>query len=445
MPGDARYDGARKVWNGMIDKRPAAIVRPTGVADVIQSVNFAREHGMLLAIKGGGHNVAGNAVCDDGMVIDLARMKGIHVDPERRSAWAQAGAVWGDLDRETQAFGLATTGGLISTTGIAGFTLGGGVGWLMRSHGLACDNLLSIELVTASGDYKKASATENPDLFWAVRGGGGNFGVVTAFEYRLHPVGPTVLAGFVFHHASKARDLLQFYEDYTKKIPDGLTTAIAFATAPPAPFLPKEVHGKPIVGIALCFNGAVEKGEKLVQPIRDFGVPVADHIGPMPYLVLQSMTDPLYPPGLLNYWKSHYLKELSDATIETILTHIQNVPSPLSEFHIHHQEGAVARASSDESAFANRDAAYVVNFLGKWVDPKDSERNIQWVRSFWDAMRPHATGRIYVNFSGDSTEEAVRASYGPEKYDRLAAVKAKYDPTNFFRMNHNVAPKAGRA
>ena len=445
LPGDASYDAARKVWNGMIDKHPAVIVRPTGVADVMAAVAFARKQGMVVAIKGGGHNVAGNAVCDGGLVLDMSRLKGIHVDAERKTARAQAGVLWGELDRETQAFGLATTGGLVSSTGVAGFTLGGGIGWLMRSCGLTCDNLLSAELVTADGAFTRASATEHPDLLWALKGGGGNFGVVTSLEYRLHPVGPTVLGGLLFHRGEKARDLLRFYREYTKTIPDTLTTMVVCTTAPPAPFLPADVHGKPVVGVALCYNGPVDKGQKLVQPLRDFGKPVADLIGPVPYTALQAFLDPMWGPGTSNYWKSHYLKEVDDAAIDTVLEFMAKVPTPLSEFHLQHQEGAVARASADESAFANRDAAYVVNLLGRWTEPKDTERCVGWVRSFWDALRPHATGRIYVNFLGDTSEDAVRASYGAEKYDRLAAVKAKYDPTNFFHVNFNVAPKSGTA
>ena len=445
LPGDAGYDAARKVWNGMIDKRPALIVRATGVADVIAAVAFARKQEMLLAVKGGGHNVAGNAVCDGGMVIDLSRMKGIRVDPERKTAVAQAGVLWGEFDHETQAFGLAVTGGLVSTTGIAGFTLGGGIGWLMRSYGLACDNLLSADIVTAAGELKHASATENPDLFWALKGGSGNFGVVTSLEFRLHAVGPTVLGGILFHRGEKARDLLRFYREFVKSAPDALTTMFGYITAPPAPFLPTEVHGKPLALIALLYNGPVEKGQKAVQPLRDFGAPVADLVGPLPYTALQGFLDPMWGPGLWNYWKSHYLDDLDDATIDTILEHVAKFPSPLCEFHLHHQEGAVSRVSKDESAFANRDATYVLNILGKWTGPADTEKNIGWVRSFWEALKPHATGRIYVNFLGDSSEEAVRASFGKETYDRLAAVKAAYDPTNFFRVNFNIPPKAGKA
>ncbi len=439
-PEDAAYESARKVWNGMIDRRPGAIVRPTGAADVAAAVKFARARGVLVSIRGGGHNVAGNAVCDGGMVIDLSRMKGIRVDPARKTVWVQAGAVWADVDHETQAFGLATTGGLIGSTGVAGFTLGGGIGWLMRSYGLACDNLESAELVGADGQFLRANAKENADLFWGLRGGGGNFGVVTAFEFRLHEVGPMVYGGLVLYPFEKAEELLRTFMIAARKAPDALTSMFLFITAPPAPFIPEEFQGKKVCGMSFCFHGPLADGESAVAPFLQLGKPVVAMVGPMPYAALQTMFDEGEPAGLQNYWKSHYLNELGPDAIRTLVDHCAHAPSPLVEVHVQQLGGAIARVGVAETAFPNRHAPFVLNLIGKWADPADTETNIRWVRAFWDAMRPHATGGVYVNFLGDTTEDLVRASYGEGQYERLAALKAKYDPTNFFRMNHNVAP-----
>ncbi len=440
LPGEAAYESARRVWNGMIDRRPGAIARCAGVGDVVQAVKFARAHGVPVAVRGGGHNVAGNAVCDGGLVIDLSGMKGVRVDLDAKTAWAQAGVLWGELDRETQAFGLATTGGLVTSTGIAGFTLGGGIGWLMRSYGLACDNLLSVDVVTADGTVLRASEKENPELFWGLRGGGGNLGIATAFEFRLHPVGPTVLGGLVLHAGDRARDFLRFYSDFVARSPEALTTMFVLITAPPAPFFPKEIHGKPAVGLVLCYNGPVAEGERAVKAIREWGRPVVDLIAPMPYLALQAMFDPLNQPGSLNYWKSHYLGPLNGDAIEAIVKVSEGMRSPLSEVHVQHLQGAVAREPAGGTAFGNRDATFVLNLIAKWTEPKDTDANVRWCRTAWEAMRPFATGGVYVNFLADTTAEMVKASYGARTYERLAALKARYDPTNFFRLNHNIAP-----
>ncbi len=439
-PEDAAYESARKVWNGMIDRHPGVIVRPTGAADVLAAVRFARAHDVLVSIRGGGHNVAGNAVCDDGMVIDLSKMKGIRVDPERRVAWVQAGAVWAEVDHETQALGLATTGGLVGSTGIAGFTLGGGVGWLMRSYGLACDNLVGAEVVTADGRFLRANAHENPDLLWGLRGGGGNFGVVTAFEYRLHEVGPLIYGGLLLYPFDRTSELLRLFLAFTKSVPDLLTSTFVFVTAPSAPFIPAPFQGQKACGVMFCYNGSQADGEKAVKPLLEFGKPAFEMVGTMPYTAFQTLMDEAEPPGHMNYWKSHYLNELGPDAIEALVAGCAETPSVLSEVHIQHLGGAVTRIPPSESAFANRDSRFVLNVLGKWTDPKENERNIRWVRSTWDAMRPFATGGVYVNFLGDTTEDLVRASYGEGQYERLAALKAKYDPTNFFRMNHNIQP-----
>ena len=438
-PEDSGYDAARKVWNGMIDKHPSLIVRCTGVADVISAVNFARTNKLLVAVRGGGHNVAGNAVCDGGIVIDLSRMKGMRVDPAARTARAQAGLTWGEFDHETQAFGLATTGGLISTTGIAGFTLGGGIGWLMRKHGLTCDNLLAADIVTADGKFLTVNKNENADLFWGIRGGGGNFGIATSFEYQLHPVSQ-VIGGLVLHPAEKAREVLRFYREYLAKVPDELTSMAAFLTAPPAPFIPEYLHGAAVIGIVVCYSGNIEEGEKVVQPLREFGPPLVDLLGPMPYAVLQSMLNAGYPPGLQNYWKAAYLKSISDSAIDTIVDHAARMQSPLSGVHIQHMLGAVNRVGADETSFGNRDSAFVLNILGLWSDPKESEVHTRWARELFASMEPFSTGGVYVNFLGNEGEKRVMAAYGPAKYERLVALKNKYDPTNFFSLNQNIKP-----
>jgi FAD/FMN-containing dehydrogenase len=429
-PGDADYEPARKVWNGMIDRSPALIARCASVADVRHAVDFARTHGLLVAVRGGGHNAAGLAVCDDGLVVDLSPLKEIQIDPARRTVRAQGGVTWGELDRETQAFGLATTGGAISSTGIAGLTLGGGLGWLMRSHGLACDNLLSADVVTADGRLVTASATENADLFWGIRGGGGNFGIVTSFEYLLHPVGP-VLAGLLVHPLPRAKEVLRFYRQFSQSAPDELTTFAGLMTTP---------DGMPIVGILLCYNGPIAQGEEAIKPLRAFGPPVADQVGPIPYVQLQSMLDPAFPPGLQVYWRSDFLKGLEDAAIDTIVDSFASVASPLTAVLIEQLGGAVSRVGCAETAFVHRDAPYNLAIISRWADPSEAAGHVAWTRRFWQAMRPFATG-VYVNYLGvGEGEDRVRAAYGATEYDRLVALKNAYDPTNLFRLNQNIRP-----
>jgi FAD/FMN-containing dehydrogenase len=440
-PGAADYDAARSVWNGMIDRRPALVARCTGAADVIAGLRFARQHDLVVAVRGGGHNVAGFGTCDDGVVLDLSPMKGIRVDPRSSTACAEGGVVWAELDHETQAFGLATTGGLVTSTGIAGFTLGGGIGWLMRKHGLACDNLLSADVVTADGRLLTASAVEHDDLFWGLRGGGGNFGVVTSFEYRLHPVGPLIYGGAIFHPLERARELLRFYREWTPGLPDELTTMIAFLTAPPLPFIPEPLHGTRMVGLALCFTGPPEQGEALIEPLRKAVAPAADHVGPLPYRMLQGMFDASAPRGINSYWKTEYLAELDEGAIDALVAGAEAFASPISQLHVHHVEGAVARVSGADSAFGRRDSRYVVNVIGMWPNPALQDGETATVRATAEALRAFSSGGAYLNFfDADEGDERIRAAYGPEKYARLVALKDRYDPDNVFRLNQNIRP-----
>jgi FAD/FMN-containing dehydrogenase len=430
-PGDENYDAARRIWNGMIDKKPALIARCAGVADVLAAVEFARSNQLQAAIRAGGHNAAGKALCDGGIVIDLSGMRGIRVDPVVRTARAQGGVLWGQFDRETQAFGLATTGGLVSTTGIAGLTLGGGLGWLMGRHGLSCDNLISADVVTADGNFLTASAGQNEDLFWGLRGGGGNFGIATSFEYRLHPVG-AVLGGMVIHPLANGRDVLRFYREYTSNAPDELTAYAAAFTSP---------DGMPSLGIALCYCGDnLENGERLLAPLRKFGPPAADLLRPMKYTELQSMLDPAVPHGRLSYWKANQLADFSDQAIDTFVESACAMVSPLTWALIEHHHGAASRAGPQETAFRHREAPYELVIISLWTDPAESKQNICWTREFFEAMRPFFSGGVYVNALGeDEGAERVRAAYG-ENYDRLTDLKRKYDPANFFRLNQNIHP-----
>jgi len=441
LPADPGYDAARAIWNGAIDRRPACIARCTGVADVVAAVGFARERDLLVAVRSGGHGVGGHALCEGGLVIDLSPMKGIRVDPVARTARAEAGVLWGELDRETQLFGLATVGGIVTHTGIAGLTLGGGIGWLMRKHGTTVDNLVSVDLVTADGEVLTASEDENPDLFWGVRGGGGNFGIVTSFEYRLHPVGPIVLAGPIFHPLEDAREVLRFYREFIAAAPDELTTIFNLRVAPPLPFLPEDVHGKPIVMVGACYAGAAEDGVEVVRPLKQFGRPIVDLLEPKPYTALQSMFDPLVPHGWHRYWKSVELPPLTDDAIDTLVEHSSGPTSPKSYTIVFQLGGALARVGEDETAFSQRDAAHNVNINAVWTeeDP-DAERHIAWARDFFDAMQPHAGGRVYLNFLGEEGGNRVRQAYGARNYERLVELKRAYDPTNFFRLNQNIEP-----
>ena len=440
-PEDEGYDEARSIWNGAIDRRPACIARCTGVADVVAAVRFARERDLLVGVRSGGHGVGGHALCDGGLVIDLSPMKGIRVDPATRTARAEAGVLWGELDRETQHFGLATVGGIVTHTGIAGLTLGGGIGWLMRKHGATVDNLLSADVVTAQGEIVTASDEENPDLFWAIRGGGGNFGIVTSFEYRLHPVGPIVLAGPVFHRLEDAPEVLRFYREFIAAAPDELTTIFDLSVAPPVPFLPEEVHGKPIVMVGACYAGSPDEGAEVVRPLKQFGRPIVDLLEPKPYTALQSMFDPLVPHGWHRYWKSVELPPLTDDAIDTLVEHSSAPTSPKSYCIVFQLGGALARVGEDETAFSQRGAAHNVNINAVWTeeDP-DAERHIAWAQDYFDAMQPQAGGRVYVNFLGEEGGNRVRQAYGARNYERLVELKRAYDPTNFFRLNQNIEP-----
>ncbi|HET9530067.1 MAG TPA: FAD-binding oxidoreductase [Blastocatellia bacterium] len=430
QPGDEGYDAARTIWNAMIDKHPALIVRCAGVSDVIESVNFARDNDVQVSIRGGGHNVAGNALAEGGLVIDMSGMKSIRVDPASRTARAEPGLTWAEFDHETQAFGLATTGGVVGTTGVAGLTLGGGVGWLHAVYGLTADNLLSADVVLADGSFVRASSDENEDLFWALRGGGGNFGVVTSFEYRLHPL-QQMLAGPVFHPAERAFDVLRFYRDFIATLPDELTAYTGFLTDP---------EGNRLIGIVVCYVGDIEEGERLVRPVREFGPPVADMIGPMPYRALQGMFDAAFPPGWLNYWKGGFVEELSDEALRTIAEHSIAPPSPTSLVMLENYHGAYSRVGPGETAYSHRDAHYDLLILASWADPAETEKNVQWARSFFEAMQPHFGGKAFPNLMGqDEMADRARDAYG-KSYDRLAQIKKKYDPTNFFRLNLNVKP-----
>jgi FAD/FMN-containing dehydrogenase len=429
--GDDGYDAVRAVWNGMIQLRPRLIVRCTGTADVIKALSFARDNDLEIAVRGGGHNVAGKSLCADGLLIDCSMMKGILVDPTNRTVRAQTGVLWGELDRETQVFGLATPGGVVSTTGIAGLTLGGGFGWLMRKHGLTCDNVLSFNVVTADGTALVANEADNTDLFWALRGGGANFGVVTSIDYRLHPVGPIVMGGMALHPWAHARDVLRFYRDFTSTAPDELTTYAGLLHTP---------DGTPAAGIVVCYAGPVEDGERAVRPVKEFGSPVADLIGPMPFVDHQQIFDAGFPPGNLYYEKSSFLPDLSDDAIDVLVAQYEQAPSPMSFVVVEHHGGAIRRVDPDATAFAHREPEYNLIPPAVWTDPASSEMNIGWERRLWDLMQPYSTGASYVNYMSEGeTEERVRGAYG-DNYSRLATLKGKYDPTNVFHLNQNIKP-----
>ena len=432
LPGSADYDEVRRVWNGMVDKRPAAIVRCATASDVAEAVGFARTSDLLVSVRGGGHNIVGNSLSHGGLVIDLSPMKGIQVDPERRTARAEPGLTLGEFDAATQAFGLATTTGINSETGIAGLTLGGGFGRLGRKHGLTCDNLLSADVVLADGRLVTASAAANPDLFWGIRGGGGNFGVVTAFEYRLHPVGPTILGGLLLHGYGRAREALRFYYEFSSTAPDEVSADAVLLTSP---------AGEPTLAISACYAGPVAEGERVLRPLREFGPPAQDLIAPVAYTALQASADPLFKRGRRYYWKAQFLAEISDAAIDTLLDRFAEVPSAMSLAVLQQAGGAIARVGDGDTAYGNRSAAYDCFPVSVWEDPAEDERNIAWARGFWDVMRPFSTGGVYVNNLGEEGEERVRAAYGAN-HGRLVALKNRYDPTNLFRLNQNITPTA---
>ena len=438
-PDDPSYDEHRRVWNGSIDRSPALVARCSGVADVIAAVKFARQAGLPVAVRSGGHSFPGASVCDGGIVIDLSLMKGIRVDPEARTARAQAGVLWGELDRETQAFGLATTGGIVTHTGVAGLTLGGGIGWLQRKHGLTIDQLLSVDLITAEGEFARATETENPDLFWGVRGGGGNFGIVTEFEFRLHPLGPMVMAGPVFWPMEESPKVLRFYRDWIAEAPDELMTILIHRKAPPLPFVPTELHGELVVSVVSCFAGPVEEGEKVVRPLKAFGSPVLDACQPKPYVAHQAMFDPAFPHGRWYYMRACDVAELSDDVIDLTVDHSMRIRSPLTAFPIWQMGGAVGRVGDDETAFGGRGAGHTFNITSSTEAAEGFDEEREWARAFWSALEPHHTS-VYVNFLMDEGEERVREAYGAEKYDRLKQLKRRYDPDNFFRLNQNIPP-----
>lgn len=429
QPSDERYEPSRRVFNMMIDRRPALIVRCAGTADVSQGVNFARENRLPLSVKGGGHSVAGHAVRDNGLMLDLSGMKGIRVDPRQQIAQAQAGLTLGEFDRETHAVGLATTLGIVSMTGISGLTLGGGIGWLNGRYGLACDNLISADVITADGQLLTASESENHDLFWAIRGGSGNFGVITSFTYTLHPV-DVVLAGPTIYPYAEAEDVLRQYHEIASAAADEISTAALFTSAP---------DGSLVFAVVVCWCGPVETGENAVRPLRSLGSPLVDAVQPIPYPSLQSMFDGAFPPGRRHYWKAGFLKDLSGDAIDVMARFAAERPSPLSAAGLQQLHGAAARVSPDATAFAHRDSHYDFLILAQWDDPANTEKNVDWAKSFFEAMRPFLERGVYVNDLGQEGEERVRAAYG-SNYDRLARIKAKYDPDNLFRLNQNIAP-----
>jgi FAD/FMN-containing dehydrogenase len=440
-PEHPDYDDVRKLWNGMHDKRPALIARCTGTADIVASVNFAREEGLLLAVRGGGHNVAGNASVDGGLMIDLSLMRGVHIDPARRTARVGPGARWGDFDREAQLFGLATTGGEVSTTGIAGFTLGGGMGTLQRKYGLACDNLISAQVVTASGDVITASESDHPDLFWAIRGGGGNFGVVSSFEYQLHPVGPELYAATVIYPHADGPNLLRKWHEFTKTAPDEVTTQVLIWSMPPLPDVPEEMHGDPILTFVGVYSGPVHEGEVALRPLRELGDPIADLSGPAPYVQIQSDFDPFFPDGDLYYWKSLFVDDLSEVISEVMLRQAIEVRPNEAALVVRQLGGAVARVPESATAFGNRSAGFNVSYDALWQDPTHSEENIAWVRSSWTELQQMTGGGVYLNFAGFGEDVAALAKAGHQSnLDRLREVKRLYDPMNLFRSNINIRP-----
>jgi FAD/FMN-containing dehydrogenase len=444
LPTSHGYDSARRIWNGAIDRHPACIARCSGVADVVAAVRFARERDLEIAVRGGGHNVAGTATCEDGIVIDLSAMRAVCVDSAGRTAWVQGGALWSDFDHETQAHGLATTGGIVGHTGVAGLTLGGGIGFLMRKHGLTVDNLLAAEVVTADGRIVRASADEHPDLFWALRGGGGNFGVVTSFRFALHPLGPTVMAGPVFWAADDTTDVLRFYRDFAAGAPDELGTVVRLGTVPPLPVIPEDLHWRPAIAIACCYAGVVEDGERAVRALRRFGTPLVDLLAPSPYVAFQGSLDDSVLHGWHYYWKATNLAGLSDDAIAVIADHAYAASSPRSYSAMFHMGGAVARAPHDATAYAARDVAHNIIIDAVWLPDQSGEHAVAetaWAQQFLQALQPHRAGGVYVNFlDSDDAASRVREAYGDQIYGRLAEVKAKYDPDNAFRNNKNIQP-----
>ena len=437
--GDAGYEESRKIWNAMIDRRPALIAQCTGVADIVQAVRFAREHRLLVSVRGGGHNISGLAICEGGLVIDLSLMKGTWVDPERRVARAQAGCTLGDLDRETQLHGLAAVLGFVSTTGLAGLTVGGGMGYLTRRHGWTCDTLVSVDVVTADGNVVRASSEENADLFWALRGGSGNFGIVSSFEYRLFPVGPQILAGAIAWRGEDAPEILRFHRAFTASAPRELTVVAALRLAPPAPWLPKEIHGKPIVALFVCHTGNPEDGDKLVAPIKSLGKPVADIIVRRPYAQMQSLLDGTQPKGRRYYWKSEYLGDLDPKWAEAAVEHLGRIQSPHSAILLFQIGGALNELPHDHSPAGNRDAKFILNIAASWENTADDAANVGWARDTWQALRPFSTGGVNVNFlTEEEGADRIENVYGKATLEKLGALKRKFDPDGLFRHTKRV-------
>jgi FAD/FMN-containing dehydrogenase len=439
-PQDADFDEVRRIWNATIDRRPAAILQCASADDVPPAIGFARNHGLQLSVRGAGHNIAGNAVCEGGLMIDFSRMKAVRIDPGQRRAYVEPGATLADFDEAAQAHGLATPVGINSTTGIAGLTLGGGFGWLTRKHGMTIDNLVAAQVVTADSEKLRTSEKEHPDLFWALRGGGGNFGIVTSFEFKLHPIGPDVTAGLIVFPMTEAQRVLRQYREFVARAPDELSVWLVMREAPPLPFLPAEVHGKPALVLALCFSGAPAEGEKFVAELRRFGKPWGEHVGPVPYAQWQKAFDPLLAPGARNYWKSHNLTKLPDALLATLIEQAVRLPSSQCEIFVAHIGGAASRVPSDAMAYGHRDAEFVMNVHARWDEPAQDEACIRWARGVFDAVRPYATGGTYVNFMTEDENERVAMAYGAN-HARLAELKARYDPQNVFRMNQNIKPQ----
>jgi FAD/FMN-containing dehydrogenase len=437
QPGEEGYDEARQIFNGMIDKRPAVIARCASTDDVVAAVNFARENDLVIAVRSGGHSVAGMSICDDGVLIDLAGMKQVEVDRDAKTAKAGGGVLWGEFDAETQKHSLHTPGGRVTTTGVGGFTTGGGYGWTSSKHGLTCDNLISAEVVTANGDVVTASEDENEDLFWGVRGGSGNFGVVTTFEYQLHELGPIVYAGLMMFPIERAPEVLRAWRDFAEKAPDEVSTACVVLTAPPEEFVPEHLQGNPVLGMAVMYVGDADEGAPIIQPLKDLG-PEVDLVAPMPYTEFQAILDPGAPPGLRNYWRGEYLNGLSDEAIDTYVKHARAPISPFSQMIIFRLGAGVTDVADEDTAFSHRDADYMFHPISVWEDPAEDQRNITFTRDFAEAMKPFSTGGTYLNFTYE--RDRIREAYGEEKYDRLVELKDKYDPENLFQHNQNIAP-----
>ena len=438
-PENSNYDEVRKIWNGMIDRRPSAIIRCSKAEDVPMALTFATAHNKEISVRGAGHNIAGNSMCDDGVVIDLSLMKNVQVDVEKKRVLVEPGATLGDLDEALKAHALATPVGINSTTGIAGLTLGGGFGWLTRKYGMTIDNLVSVDVVTATGSRTRASEEENPDLFWAIRGGGGNFGIVTQFEFRLHPVGPEVYAGLIVFPHEQGKEVLTQYRTFVETAPEDLVIWVVLRKAPPLPFLPAEVHGKEVVVLAVFYAGDIAEGERLTQPLHGFGTPYGAHIGAQPFIQWQKAFDPLLAPGARNYWKTHNFKELKDGVLDSMLEYSANLPTPQCEIFMAHIAGAPNRIASEAMAYGHRDAKFVLNVHGRWENSSEDEKGIAWARAFFNASAPFASTGAYVNFMTEEEGDRVAAAYG-NNYERLVQLKRQYDPNNVFCRNQNIKP-----